>query len=134
MFYRAKIFKDGDGWGVEFPDCPGCFTCADTVEEARAAAAEAVEGWLNVHLSDGLLPPKPKAKKGEAIAIPAKLAIALQVRWAREEQGLTQAQLAKAAGLTRQQVARLENPENNPTLENMAAVAQALGMHVELVA
>jgi len=134
MFYRARIFKDGDGWGVEFPDCPGCLTCADTKEEAQAAAKEALELWLESALDHGELPPKPKAKRGEAIHLDAKLGVAIQIRWAREEQGLTQAALAKTAGLTRQQVAKLESPDNNPTLESVGAVAKALGLHVELVA
>lgn len=134
MFYRARIYKDGDAQSVEFPDCPGCLTFGDTLEEAKANAKEALDGWLESMLANGDLPAKPKTKRGTEVPVDAKLAIALQVRWARDERGLTQAQLAKASGLTRQQVARLESPDNNPTLENMAAVASALGLHVELVA
>ena len=40
MNYVARFFKDGDGIGVEFPDVPGAFTCADSMEEAKQMAKE----------------------------------------------------------------------------------------------
>ena len=46
MQYVARFFKDGNGIGVEFPDVPGTFTCADSMEEAMEMAKEALNGVL----------------------------------------------------------------------------------------
>ena len=45
-FYPAIFTYEDDGISVEFPDLPGCLTCADTTEEAIKMAKEA----LGLHL------------------------------------------------------------------------------------
>jgi len=44
--YPAVISHDSDGISVEFPDLPGCVSCADTTEDAAKNANEA----LRLHL------------------------------------------------------------------------------------
>lgn len=44
--YPALFTEDADGVAVEFPDVPGCVTCADSLEEAYDMAREA----LGLHL------------------------------------------------------------------------------------
>ena len=44
--YPAIFTYEDDGISVEFPDLPGCLTCADTTEEAIKMAKEA----LGLHL------------------------------------------------------------------------------------
>jgi predicted RNase H-like HicB family nuclease len=39
--------EDG-GWNVTVPALPGCFTCAETVDEAWSRAREAIEVYLDV--------------------------------------------------------------------------------------
>ena len=39
--YPAIFYYDPDGISVEFPDLPGCLTCADSTEEAFRRAREA---------------------------------------------------------------------------------------------
>ena len=41
--YPAIISIDDDGISVEFPDLPGCLSCADTTEEAAKNANEALK-------------------------------------------------------------------------------------------
>jgi predicted RNase H-like HicB family nuclease/DNA-binding transcriptional regulator YiaG len=81
LVYMARIYEDGDGWSVEFPDCPGCLTCGDSFDDARAMAKDALEGWLEVHVDDGDLPPKPAAREGEAILVNAELAARIAILW-----------------------------------------------------
>jgi transcriptional regulator with XRE-family HTH domain len=57
----------------------------------------------------------------------AGLAAALAVRWARQDAGLTQGELGKRAGVTQQQIAKLEDPDENPSLETLEKIARALG-------
>ena len=48
--------------------------------------------------------------------------------WARQDAGLSQKQLAEKAGVSQQQIAKLENPDENPTLGTLSKVSEALGM------
>ena len=133
MHYRARLTREGRAFNVEFRDCPGCLTFGHSKAEALANAREALEGWLEVHLAEAdLIAPKPRARKGEPVEVNATLAIQLQLKWARLDHGLTQAALGKAAGLKRAQAATLENPDASPSLEAVAAAAEALGLQVTL--
>jgi len=132
MRYRANITQEGEHWLVDFPDCPGCQTFGESREEALAMAQEALEGWLEAHLVDGQAPPPPKAKRGELVPVGPKLGAVLQIRWEREAKGLSQAALAARAGVSQQQIAKLENPDGNPTLTTLEKVARALGLRLEV--
>ena len=57
-----------------------------------------------------------------------KLAASLTLRWARSELGLTQTELGKRAGVTQQQIAKLEDPDENPSILTVEKVAKALGL------
>ena len=124
---------------AEFPDCPGCQTFASAGEDILTAAREALEGWLEVHLEEGDLPPVPsvrvhvpKGGRKALIRIDALLAVRLQLRWERQRRGYSQAQLGKLLNVSRQQVALLEAPDGNPTLKTLAKAAAALGLELEV--
>jgi predicted RNase H-like HicB family nuclease len=64
--YLALIIQDEgdepqDGYGIVFPDLPGCTSAGDTVEEARRRAAEALALHLEGMLEDGIELPVPSA-------------------------------------------------------------------------
>lgn len=139
MQYVAHISREGSYVLAEFPDCPGCQTFAENADELPQAAKEALEGWLEAHLVGGRIPPRPVAhvapprgKKLATINVRPGLAAALNLRWARHDAQLTQAQLGKRAGVSQQQIAKLENPDENPSLETLEKVARALGLSVDL--
>lgn len=45
--YIGLVHKDPDSaWGVSFPDLPGCFSAADTMEEVLPNACEALALWF----------------------------------------------------------------------------------------
>src|SRR5579863_1445108 len=138
MHYVAYISKEGRQTLAEFPDCPGCQTFSDG-EDLAEVAREALEGWLEAHLIDGQVPPRPVertgAPAGKSVArVPVRpgLAAALQIRWARHDAGLSQGDLGKKAGVSQQQIAKLENPDENPSLETIQKVARALGLEVNV--
>ncbi|TVR42954.1 MAG: XRE family transcriptional regulator [Planctomycetota bacterium] len=62
---------------------------------------------------------------------PMKTDLSGNVRRLRKAAQLTQAQLADAAGLPRATVAALEQPEANPGLQVLLAVARALGVSLD---
>ena len=138
MRYTALLTKEGRNTLVDFPGCPGCQTFAEPGDDTGGRAAEALTGWLEAHLVGGQAPPEPKpmrrstAARSIEVPVPAKLAVKLQLRWARKRAGLTQAELARRAGLSQPAVARLEDPDYNPTLDMLERVAAALGARLEV--
>jgi predicted RNase H-like HicB family nuclease len=63
-FYRALIVQDDgdgstDGYGVVFPDLPGCISSGDTVEQAYEYAFEALALHIEGMNEEGLALPEP---------------------------------------------------------------------------
>ena len=137
MHYTAKVTREGKYWLAEFVDAPGCQTFAQSREDLETMAHEALDGWLRSWLVTGETPPQPKAKRQSGttirVSVASDVATAMQLRWAREDAHLTQAQLAKRAGVSQQQIAKLERPGENPTIGTLAKIAKALGRHVDVV-
>ena len=137
MKYVATLEKEGRYVLAFFPDCPGCQTQADPGEDIAVQAAEALEGWLESTLAGGELPPRPskRAPKGTNaiwVEVPPRLAVKLELRWARAAARLTQAQLARRAGVSQPMIAKLEHPDYNPTIATLEKVAAALGTRLEV--
>ena len=138
MQYVASLKREGPNTLVSFPDCPGCQTFGRTRDRAIANAREALEGWLEAHLVAGDAPPQPgpqskrSTSRSVAVNVAPILAVRLQLRWARQSLGLTQAALAKRVGVTRQQIALLEAPDSNVTLRTLERVASAMNLRLEV--
>ena len=135
MLYHARTVTDKHGRvEISFPDCPGCQTFAEAGEDALLVAQEALDGWLEAHLIDGEAPPPPSAhsanRRSLSVPVSPALAIALQVRWRRQELGLSQSELGRKLGVTRQQVALLEQPTGNLKVSTLARIADALGVYL----
>jgi predicted RNase H-like HicB family nuclease len=133
MEYHIKLNREGRWWTAEFTDAPGCVTQGTSQAKAVAAAEEALGGWLEAHLVDGRSPPRPSPRRGTTpVEVDPQLAVAVALRWARHDAGLTQAQLAARAGVSQQQVAKLERPGSNPSIVTLRRIAEALGTRLEL--
>jgi len=59
--YLMEMVKDRDegGYGVSFPELPGCITCGETVESAVANAEDAKRAWIAAALEDGIVIHEP---------------------------------------------------------------------------
>lgn len=139
MHYAAYISREGKHVLAEFPDCHGCQTFADSGDDLADAAREALEGWLEAHLTDGQVPPRPvehlrapTGKKVSRVPVRPGLAAALLIRWARQDAGLSQEALGGLAHVSQQQIAKLEDPDENPSLETLAKIGRALGLEVNV--
>jgi predicted RNase H-like HicB family nuclease/DNA-binding XRE family transcriptional regulator len=137
MQYVARISKEGRRTLIDFPDCPGCQTFAESNENAVEVAREALESWLEAELVHGDAPPQPKASRAKrrsaiAISVNPALAVRLQLRWTRLKLGISQAELARRVNVTRQQISLLESPDANLTLSTLEKVVRALGMDLSI--
>lgn len=61
--YPAIFDYDDDGISISFPDLPGCYSCADTDEEALYMAKDALRCWLLTAEDIGEDIPNPSALK-----------------------------------------------------------------------
>ena len=61
--YPAIFDYADDGISIEFPDLPGCFSCADTDEEALYMAKDAMRGWILVSEDENYEIPEPTPLK-----------------------------------------------------------------------
>ena len=137
MEYLAHLSREGRRFLVEFPDAPGCQTFGNTRDAAIERAREALEGWLEAHLVTGDAPPCPnpgrrRGPKAVPVSIDPVLAVRLTLRWSRQALGLSQGDLAKRIGVTRQQIALLESPDSNLTLRTLERVARAMDLELDI--
>lgn len=58
-YYPAIIERGSEGYGVFFPDLPGCTSAGDTIQEAARNAEEALSGHLIVSAAHGDKIPAP---------------------------------------------------------------------------
>lgn len=54
--YRMEIIPDMEegGYTANFPELPGCLTCAETIEKLVENASDAKKVWLTAALEDGI--------------------------------------------------------------------------------
>ena len=138
MHYGARLVPAGERTLITFPDAQGAATFAEPGQDTHDVARAAVERWLRAQLEAGDTPARPRmdGRKGTGGMLPVRidplLAVRLQLRWARQDAGISQGQLARLVGVSRQQISLLESPDANLTLRTLEKVASALGLAVDI--
>jgi antitoxin HicB len=62
--YTLELQNDPEqGWFVRVKELRGCMSAGDTAEEAVTMIQEAMAGWLEVALEEGLAIPEPRAEE-----------------------------------------------------------------------
>ncbi len=51
--------EDGGGYLISYPDLPGCYSDADTAEEAIRMGEDARKSWIQTRYEDGFEVPEP---------------------------------------------------------------------------
>ncbi len=63
--YTIEVIRDNDsknpGWVARVLELPGCITQADTFDELDEMIEDAMRGWIEVALEDGIPIPEPRA-------------------------------------------------------------------------
>ena len=129
--------KSDECWYVESPGFyDGYITYGNSVDEAKAMAAEAVSGLLESYLEHGDKFTVPKTTSGRGwhnVEIEPGLAFALWLRNMRILHNMTLAEVAEKMGVKYQVYQKLENPKTaNPTLKTLKKLETIFGQ--ELVA
>ncbi len=138
IYYIAHIdYEDEtDMYGVVFPEIQGCYTCApSTIERAVEMAKEVLSIVLEEQLKNGdaiVRPSKAMITQTEsqiAIRPEPDIALALWLRWQREDRQLSQEQMAKQCALDMSTYQRLESA-NEPAMKILSKLEHGLGEHV----
>jgi len=61
--YTIEVFRDDEdnpGWVARVVELPGCLTQGDTFEELGEMIEDAMRGWIEVALEDGIAVPEPR--------------------------------------------------------------------------
>lgn len=58
-YYPAIIERSADGFGVFFPDLPGCTSAGDTLQQAARNAEEALQAHIELSVEHGETLPEP---------------------------------------------------------------------------
>ena len=136
--YRALISYDPEdsGYNVEFPDLPGCFTCGDSLDEAKMMAKDALNCYLSRVFDDKEF---YKLKSGLGAQLEGNMewvkpdfyvAFPIWLRLMREEAGLSQAELAESLGIRQQSYQRLEGSNANSTAKTLSRLQERLGKRI----
>jgi antitoxin HicB len=126
MVYYCTVEKEGNEYIAQFPDMTNIVTCGFTHEEALVMAKEALNGCIEVDVSQGNEIPPPSYKKGFPITVASHIALSLRLRDLRG--GQTQSDIAQKLGLSYQAYQRLENPRKaNPTVKTLEKIARVYG-------
>lgn len=109
---QLRQYQDGTFY-ADVAELPGCMTEADTAEEALSLIRDAMAGWLEVALADGLPIPEPAAEAEYSgrflVRLPKSLHRDLAQRAQAEGASLNQfvvVTLGRAVGAPRRQARR----------------------------
>ena len=59
--YIGIVHQDaGSAYGITFPDAPGCFSAADTLDDIFVRAGQAIELWLEAAAAGRIAIPQPR--------------------------------------------------------------------------
>lgn len=125
--------EDG-GFVVTFVDIPEAITQGETLQQALAAAKDALESALDFYFEDKRAVPAPsRPKRGQhVIELPASLSAKVLLLNEMVTQDVRPAELARRLNTTPQEVNRLTNVRHTTRIDGIAAALQALGKHLDM--
>lgn len=132
--YPAKIEADGDGFMVSFRDIPEALTGADTREETQRLAADALLTAMDFYFEDGRAVPAASAPHSDEVLIdlPASVQAKIPVLNEMVKQHVTQAELARKMGTTKQEVTLIVNLHHSTKIDTLANALDALDRQLQI--
>jgi len=120
--------RDDGGFVVTFEDLPEAITQGETVTEALAEAADALEEAVAGRIRRGEPIPEPSpATDRPIVPVPVQTAAKAALYLALQETGITKAELAVRLGCDEKEVRRLLDPCHPSKLPRIQKALAALG-------
>lgn len=131
---RLAADKRDGGYVVTCRDLPEAITQGETLEDALAEAADALEEAIAGRISDGRDIPMPtNAKRNERmVSVPPSMALKAAVYLAVQEAGISNSELARRMRLDEKEARRILDPHHPTKLPRIEEALSVLGRHVEL--
>jgi antitoxin HicB len=116
-------------------DLPEAITQGETVDDALAEAADALEEAGAARIDDGEVIPAPShAKRGERmVSVPPSMALKAAVYLAVQQAGISNSELARRMKVDEKEARRILDPHHPTKLPRIEEALSVLGRHVELV-
>ncbi|HEY4573857.1 MAG TPA: type II toxin-antitoxin system HicB family antitoxin [Thermoanaerobaculia bacterium] len=130
LTYPVTLTPDSDdgGFVVTFEDLPEAITQGETVTEALAEAADALEEAVAGRIRRGEPIPEPSpATDRPIVPVPVQTAAKAALYLALQETGITKAELAVRLGCDEKEVRRLLDPRHPSKLPRIQKALAALG-------
>lgn len=140
IIYPAIFHKQENGFWVEFPDIPGCFTEGETLNKAFNMAGDALFTWFD---NEELERPAPSnlndivAENDDVVmlvkAVPYESEEAKQfkiieiIESGLEKKGYTKYQVAQILNVDRAYITRIANGERIPSVDLAKRIGLLLG-------
>lgn len=133
LSYPARLTRDGEAYGVTFPDIPEAITFGDTLEEALEMAADALATAMDFYFEDKRAVPPPSLPKRGHVLIDLPPSISAKVLLLNEmlEQGTRNVDLARRMNVRPQEVNRLTTLRHPTKIDTVALAFKALGKRLE---
>jgi len=122
MVYHFRIHEEDSGYWAECVELAGCLTEADSLDELKANAEEALNLYLDEPETSSLIFPLPESHAGpNIIDVPVDPGIALSVllRRYREEHRYTQREVAEKLGMKNTYSYQRLERHSNPSLSTL---------------
>ncbi len=125
--------RDG-GYVVTCRDFPEAITQGETIDEAIAEAADALDEAIAGRIDDQReIPVASVAKRGErVVSVPPSMALKAAVYLSVREAGISNSEFARRLRLDEKEARRILDPHHPTKLLRIEAALSALGRHVEL--
>lgn len=132
MRYPVNLEPCEGGFFVSFPDIPEALTQGDTREEALEMGLDALVTAFEFYFEDGKKIPAPGDITGDFVEVPASVVAKVLMLSAFVDSGLTQVELAKRMGVTKQEVTRIFNLQHATKIDTIQKAMAALDKRLEI--
>ena len=134
MYYPAQIEVDNVGFAVRFRDIPEAITCADTLDEAKQMAADALLTAMDFYFETKRPVPMPSdIQSGDtAIALPPSVVAKILLLNEMLAQRVTPSELARRMGTRPQEVNRIIDLHHTTKIDTIATALSQLGKRLSL--
>lgn len=129
--YPFIATPDGDGFLITCPDLPEVTSDADTLADAPARAADAIEEAISGRMADFEGIPRPSAGADLCDPIDTSLSIKVLLFWTLQDRQENRAGLARRLNWHRNSVDRLFKPQHATKLDQFSAAFSALGARLD---
>ena len=126
--------KEAGGFVVTFPDIPEAITQGETVDEALAMAAEALETAMDFYFDGKRAVPMPSPAKRRQQVVALPLSVSAKVLLLNEmiRQQVRPSELARRLHTTPKEVNRLTNLHHTTKIDGIAGAMKVLGKTLEI--